>query len=216
MSKHGQPKFNIGDRVVTKEGTVTDVVKIYNLDGEWFYSLENHDDLYREKNLLYMQDYDKGVQKRENIHIEYKFHFGDIVRVRGYGQELFIIIGFRAEIWRYKDSAWEDIIYELSRVGDGQWLEAAEEELTYITNETNARKLLNAKKAQGSKGQLLISPPKTQSRKKEMTDVDELLDMYNDYQYLFRNFGELAYRRKMNEILKKLEALSQNPFKKES
>ena len=45
-------------------------------------------------------------------------------------------------------------------------------------------------------------------------DIDTLLDMYNDYQYLYLNFGEAGYKKKMKEILKKLEALSNHSFRK--
>jgi len=216
MSNNGQPKYKIGDQVVVKDGSIAEVEKIYHLEGTYYYLLNNFDNLYKEKNLLSVKEYEKLLQKRENIHIEYKFSFGDIVRVRGYGQDLFIVLGFRAEIWRYKDSAWEDIIYELSRISDGQWLEAAEEELTYITNETNARKLIKTNKDIDSKKQLLLPQTKNSQIKKETSDIDELLDMYNDYQYLFRNFGEISYKKKMKEILKKLEAISQNPFHKKN
>lgn len=217
MTKRGQPKFTLGDTVViAKDGITSTINKIVNHDGNWYYSLENNENLYAECNLLFQKEYEKSFQKRENINIEYKYHFGDIVRVKGYGQELFVIIGFRAEIWRYKESSWEDIIYELSRITDGQWLEAAEEELTYITNEDNAKKLINAKKQTAAKNQLLISPQKTQSRTKEISDIDSLLDMYNDYLFLYQNFGEAGYKKKMREILRKLEAIAQNPFRKET
>ena len=60
------------------------------------------------------------------------------VQVYGYGSDLFKVVGFRTEIWRYKEDAWEDIIYELSRIGDGQWLEASEDELILVADAENA------------------------------------------------------------------------------
>ena len=51
-------------------------------------------------------------------------------------------MGFRTEIWRYKEDAWEDIIYELSRIGDGQWLEASEDELILVADAENANAFL--------------------------------------------------------------------------
>lgn len=216
MSKHEQPKFCIGDRVViSHSGKSSEIMKIYQIGGEWFYQLKEHQDLYLEKNLQSLKEYKKSsTQKQENIQIDYRFQFGDIVRVRGYGQDLFVIIGFRAEIWRYKDSAWEDFIYECSRLHDGAWIEAGEEELTYITNEENAKKLLTAKKQTNQRKPLLMSPQKTANRKQEMENIDSLLDLYNDYQYLYLNFGEMGYQKKMKEILKKLEALSNHRFHK--
>lgn len=215
MSKHEQPKFHIGDRVaIDQNGLVSEIKKIYQIGGEWFYQVKDSHDLYFEKNLLAWKDHKKNIilQKQENVQIEYRFQFGDIVRVNGYGQDLFVIIGFRAEIWRYKDSAWEDFIYECSRLYDGAWVEAGEDELTYITNEENAKKLLNAKKQQGKKSPLLIASQKMQNRKQDMENIDSLLDLYNDYQYLYLNFGESGYQKKMKEILKKLEAMSKHRF----
>jgi hypothetical protein len=215
MTNSGQPKYCIGDQIVISEnGYVSEIVKIYQLGGEWYYQLKDRKNLYFEKNIMSLSEYEKFSHKSENIPIQYKFHFGDIVRVNGYGQDLFVIIGFRAEIWRYKDSAWEDVVYELSRINDGAWLEASEEELTYITSGENAKKLLAAKKQAGTKSKLLSAPQKELKGKKETADIDTLLDMYNDYKYLFLNFGESGYKKKMKEILKKLEALSNHPFQK--
>lgn len=221
MSKHEQPKFCLGDRViVVQNGIISEINKIYQISGEWFYQLKDSNNLYFEKNLMPWKGNKPNSigatpQKQENIHIDYRFQFGDIVRVKGYGQDLFVIIGFRAEIWRYKDSSWEDFIYECSRLSDGAWVEASEEELTYITNEENAKKLLNAKKQQlKQKNKLLAPTQKGTNRKQEIENIDSLLDLYNDYQYLYLNFGELGYQKKMKEILKKLEALSNHPFYK--
>lgn len=218
MAKSGQPKYSIGDQIVIVEnGIFSEIVKIYQLGGDWYYQLKDRKDLYYENNLMSKNDYEKIYTKKENVQIQYKFQFGDIVRVWGYGQDLFVIIGFRAEVWRYQDSAWEDIVYELARISDGAWLEATEEELTFITNEENAKKIINAKKSIPSKTPRLSPPPTKQKQKKlskDTVDVDTLLDMYNDFQYLYLNFGDPTYRKKMREIIKKLQALSNHPFQK--
>jgi len=211
-----KPRYSVGDVVVLeRDGTITIIQKIFQVDGEWYYKLKDYQDLISERSLAIKPKLEVA-KMRENVNIEYKFQFGDIVRVKGYGQDLFMVIGFRAEIWRYKESAWEDLIYELAKINDGQWLEASEDELTYITNEENAKKLMAMKKDPIDKNPLPLSSPKPQSRQKEIVDIDQLLDMYNDYQYLYLNFGEASYRKKMKEILKKLEAMSQNPFKKDN
>ena len=194
MTKNGQPKFNIGDQIVVLEsGFVSEVVKIYQLGGEWYYQLKDLKNLYYEKNLQTLSEFEKQNQKSEKIHVQYKFHFGDVVRVQSYGQDLFIVIGFRAEIWRYQDSAWEDIIYELSRLSDGAWLEAPEEELIYITSGENALKLINAKTSPTEI--IIVSSTKGNKGKKQALNIDTLLDMYNDYHYLYLNFGESSYKK---------------------
>ncbi|WAA13287.1 hypothetical protein [Fervidibacillus halotolerans] len=215
MTENGQPKFCIGDLVlIVHESTVGKIVKYYFINQKWYYSLEGRTELFLEDSLSPIRDNQMQHENRENILISYKFQLGDIVQVKGYGEDLFFIIGFRVEIWRYKDSAWEDIIYELSRIKDGQWLEASEEELTYITNEQNGKKLL-MQRYPSEKRQLLQPSKLTNQEKRKTTDIDELLDMYNDYQYLFLNFGEAKYKKKMKEILKKLEALAKSPFQKD-
>ncbi len=69
--------------------------------------------------------------KLEWIELNYNFTFGDLVQVTGYDKDVFRIVGFRTEVWRYKNDAWEDTIYELSRITDGEWLEADESDLTH-------------------------------------------------------------------------------------
>ena len=83
-------------------------------------------DFIKRSSLKLLSEYDGEIVEKEHIDIEYKFFIGDIVQVKGQGSDFFKIIGFRTEIWRYKEDAWEDIIYELSRIGDGEWMEAAE------------------------------------------------------------------------------------------
>lgn len=73
----------------------------------------------------------------EWIELNYNFTFGDLVQVTGYDKDVFRIVGFRTEVWRYKNDAWEDTIYELSRITDGEWLEADESDLTLLANAQN-------------------------------------------------------------------------------
>jgi hypothetical protein len=214
MGEERKPKYSIGERVyIEKEGRVAAVCARYLINNQWYYALESRNDLYSEKGLSKPGKDSGQGEIRENLVIEYKFQFGDIVKVKGYGQDLFTVIGFRAEIWRYQDSAWEDIIYELSRLRDGQWLEASEEEITFITNEERGKKFfLKKDKGYDSGAPFRIGAKKGEKTKKETADIDELLDIYNDYYYLYLNFGEASYKKKMNEIMKKLKALANHPF----
>lgn len=212
MGMEGKPKFLIGEPVIIeKTGTVSKIAKIHRVDGRWYYELIDQNELYLEKSLSSCVD-KKILFNREKVDIEYKFHFGDIVSVKGYPDELFVIIGFRAEIWRYKDSAWEDIIYELSHIQDGSWLEASQDELTFVAKD--AHQLVQLSKATYNKTKIQSS--KRNTKEKELINIDKLLDMYNDYRHLYEMFGEISYKRKMKEILIKLEALSQHPFPRDS
>jgi hypothetical protein len=69
------------------------------------------DGLYKESSLRLLSEYDGEIVEQEHIDIEYKFFIGDLVQVKGKGSDLYKIVGFRTEIWRYKDNAWEDILY---------------------------------------------------------------------------------------------------------
>ena len=115
MGKNKQPKFNIGDTVViTIYGTVGKITDVKLLDGAYVYEVNYSDGLYVEKILEHIDDYDGEILfEKEQINIEYKFLIGDLVQVDGYEYDYFKIVGYRTEIWRYKDNAWEDVIYEL-------------------------------------------------------------------------------------------------------
>src|SRR5213595_3906280 len=139
MEKRKKPKFKIGDTVViAMYGTVGKITDVKWLDGKYLYEVNNSEGLYVESGLQLLSEYKGKIVEQEQIDIEYKFFFGDLVQVSGYGSDLFKVVGFRTEIWRYKEDAWEDVVYELSRVRDGEWLEASEEELTLVADAESA------------------------------------------------------------------------------
>jgi hypothetical protein len=191
------------------------------LDGKYVYEVNKSDGLFVESGLQILSEYDGMVMEQEQIDIKYKFFFGDLVQVSGYGADLFKVVGFRTEIWRYKEDAWEDVIYELSRVNDGEWLEAGEEELTLVADAESADTFIQKLGLLYlvNKQEKAVSKPKLQSivrkaeyeeieRKKEMKQlIDELLDIYNDYQILFKLYHDQEYYQVMRVILRKLESL---------
>lgn len=229
MEKRKKPKFNIGDTVViTIFGTVGKVTDIKWLDGLHVYEINKSEGLYLETSLQMLSEYDGKLMEKEQIDIEYKYFFGDLVQVKGYGSDLFKVVGFRTEIWRYKEDAWEDVIYELSRIKDGEWLEAGEEELTLVADSESAdtfiQKLgllfsankevrpsvnLDKKSLQPRAGE------KEELRKinqRRMT-IDHLLDIYNDYRILYKWFNDDEYAHVMRVIIRKLSLLVNNDGK---
>jgi hypothetical protein len=229
MEKRKKPKFNIGDTVViTIYGTVGKVTDIKWLDGLHVYEINKSEGLYLETSLQMLSEYDGKLMEKEQIDIEYKYFFGDLVQVKGYGSDLFKVVGFRTEIWRYKEDAWEDVIYELSRIKDGEWLEAGEEELTLVADSESAdtfiQKLgllfsankevrpsvnLDKKSLQPRAGE------KEELRKinqRRMT-IDHLLDIYNDYRILYKWFNDDEYAHVMRVIIRKLSLLVNNDGK---
>ncbi|GKU80875.1 hypothetical protein [Niallia sp. NCCP-28] len=222
MSNRKKPKFKIGDTVViTIYGTVGKITDVKWLDDMHVYEVNKSEGLYLESSLQMLSEYEGELMESEKIDIEYRFFIGDLVKVKGYGSNLFKIVGFRTEIWRYKSDAWEDIIYELSRVSDGEWLEAGEEELTLVADAENAdtfiqklgllylmdkkKKPVDLKKTnssfRGTEKELL----ERIKEKKEL--IDGLLDIYNDYHSLFKMFHDREYEHVMKLTVRKLKML---------
>ncbi|MDR6998203.1 hypothetical protein [Neobacillus niacini] len=228
MEKRKKPKYKIGDTVViTMYGTVGKVTDIKWLDDRYVYEVNKSDGLFVESGLQLLSEYEGTVMEQEQIDIEYKFFFGDLVQVSGYGADLFKIVGFRTEIWRYKEDAWEDVIYELSRVSDGEWLEAGEEELTLVADAESADTfiqklgllyLINKQQKPDKTPKLPSTIRKAEyeeiERKKEKKElIDNLLDIFNDYRILYELFHDQEYHHVMRVILRKLESLVNNDGK---
>ncbi|MGJ7909533.1 hypothetical protein [Neobacillus sp. LXY-1] len=197
------------------------------LDGSYVYEVNKSHGLFVESALKPLSDYDGKVLEQEHIDIEYKFFIGDVVQVKGYEADLFKVVGFRTEIWRSKDDAWEDVIYELSRVHDGEWLEVGEDELTLIADAESADTfiqklgllyLVNKQEKNNSKSQIKNQVRQSEleeiTRKKEKKRlIDDLLDLYNDYRILYNLFHDQEYYQVMRVILKKLKAISKEDGK---
>ncbi|WML60074.1 hypothetical protein [Neobacillus sp. PS2-9] len=228
MAKRRKPKYKIGDTVViTIYGTVGRVTDVKWLDGKYVYEVNKSDGLFLESALQMLSEYDGSVVEQEQIDIEYKFFFGDLVQVSGYGADLFKVVGFRTEIWRYKEDAWEDVIYELSRVSDGEWLEAGEEELTLVADAESADTFIQklgllylvnkqdqAVKNTNLKNLIRKAEFEEIERKKEKKElIDNLLDIFNDYRILYELFHDQEYYQVMRVILRKLESLVNNDGK---
>ncbi|WLR56733.1 hypothetical protein LC048_07585 [Mesobacillus subterraneus] len=229
MEKRKKPKFNIGDTVViTIYGTVGKVTDVKWLDDLHVYEINKSEGLYLETSLQMLSEYDGKLLEKEQIDIEYKYFFGDLVQVKGYGSDLFKVVGFRTEIWRYKEDAWEDVIYELSRIKDGEWLEAGEEELTLVADSDSADTfiqklglLFSANKE--VKPSVNLEKKSNQPRAGEKEElrkihqkrltIDNLLDLYNDYRILYKWFNDEEYAHVMRVILRKLSMLANNDGK---
>ena len=211
MGRRRKAKFQINDTVVIMiYGTVGKITDVKWLDGTYVYEVNKSEGLYKESSLKLLSEYDGEIVEKEHIDIEYKFFIGDIVQVKGQGSDFFKIIGFRTEIWRYKEDAWEDIIYELARIGDGEWMEAAEHELILLADVENAEAfmqklgLLYLIKKQNSleANELALSLEKKEKNEKQDTQkredqINRLLDIYNDYRFLFEWFRDDEYLQVM-------------------
>lgn len=226
MAKRKKPKYTIGDKVVIiAYGTVGEITDIKWIDGKYIYEINTNEGLFIEERLQLLSEYEGNAVDKEHIDIEYQFFFGDIVQVKGYGTDLFKVVGFRTEIWRYQEDSWEDVIYELSRITDAEWLEAAEDELTLVAEAEHADTFIQnlgyLYMMDKEKSTLKLPEPKPtpkvdihvnekeiEQKQKEL--IDNLLDVYNDYQLLADMFEDPEYVKIQKGILRKLKRLFNN------
>jgi hypothetical protein len=218
MTNKNRPKFNIGDIVVIiMYGTVGTITKLHQVDDHFVYEVNHGDVLFFENALQLYSEYDGTIFETEKISIEVLYQIGDIVLVKGYGGSLFRIVGIRTEIWRYADDGWEEITYELTRMADGEWLEATEDEMSLMISNEEAETFIQ----QLHLNNMLINENKFNTSliaKQQHSDaldaknendnlnemIDELLDIYNDYKTLYLMFNDVEYKEMMNLILKSL------------
>ncbi|MGR5994591.1 hypothetical protein ACT7C9_16240 [Bacillus cereus] len=209
MARKKQPKYNVGDIVViTLYGTVGKITNMKVLDGVYVYEVNNHDGFYVEQTLRDVTEQDMKKGDTEWIELNYNFTFGDLVQVTGYDKDVFRIVGFRTEVWRYKNDAWEDTIYELSRITDGEWLEADESDLTLLANAQTANAILKKmKQDKAGMNKLDLGKLKSINNSKKVSVktnrqeiIDGLLDIYNDYQLLFDTFKDEEYKIVMDVV----------------
>ena len=229
MGERKKAKYNIGDTVViTIYGTVGKVTNVKWIDGMYVYEVNKNEGLYMESSLQLLSEFAGEVMEKEHIDIEYKFFFGDLVKVKGFDPDFFKILGFRTEIWRYKENAWEDVIYELSRVSDGEWLEAGEEELTFIADAESADAFIQKQGLLNllNHNEALSKPLKKKalsyrkvereilmSMKKKKQLIDGMLDLYNDYRLLYEMFQDDEYKQIMRVVLRNLKTVTNNDDK---
>lgn len=223
MGKSEKPKFKVGDIIViTCYGTVGTVTEIKKLGNQYFYEVNHNDILFAEKSLSFLKDYEKSAYETEKLELQYQYYFGDVVMVKGYGSQLFKVVGLRTEIWRYKEEAGEETIYELSRIKDGEWLEANEDELMLIADQEHADVFLQnltlrylVKKDKKSL-ELLNPMNKFHSsenehlriRKEKQEIIDGLLDVFNDYKLLYDTFEDEEYKMVMELVIRNLQKIT--------
>jgi hypothetical protein len=225
--KKKDPRFKIGDIVViTQFGTVGTITEIEQVDNDYMYKVNHGHQFYLESCLDSISTYQGGEIEIEQLEVQFQFYFGDLVFVKGYGEAIFKIVGIRTEIWRYKEGSFEEIIYELSRLSDGEWLEAAEEELILIADSENAEiflqkltlyYLVKKEKKSMELHAIMDMSKKTEKElikfKKEKEEIiDGLLDVYNDYKNLYEVFGDDKYKKVMELALKNLDKYIQNHY----
>ncbi|MFS3943015.1 hypothetical protein ACL9SS_16350 [Bacillus subtilis] len=221
--KQNKPKFQVGDIVVViMYGTVGTITKVHQIDKHYLYEVNHNEVLYFESSIQLYKDYEGVIVDMEKLDIEYEFLIGDVVYVKDYGKELFRIIGHRTEIWRYLEDGWEDIIYELTRLKDGEWLETEEEDLTLVLRKYEMDQFVHqllfvhyVGETGHEIGEDIASSALLQFEGGDedqdtlhilaVSIVDELLDIYNDYKILYEMFKDEEYKDMMMFVLESLK-----------
>jgi hypothetical protein len=225
MGRRRKSKFEVGETVVIAiHGTVGKVTKIQWLDGTYVYEVNHSEELYKEDSLLLLSEFKGEILEKEHIDIEYKFIIGDIVQIKDEKNHFYKIIGFRTEIWRYKDRSWEDVIYELARIGDGEWMEASEPNLILLADVDHAEAFMQKLGLLyfiKNHGQEVKELPLTMNKKdsgdhvdhKQKDRINRLLDIYNDYQILYEWFKDEEYVQVMKAAILELKNITKNDNK---
>ncbi|WP_232515526.1 hypothetical protein [Aeribacillus pallidus] len=202
-------------------GTLGTITNIHTMDEEFLYEINYSEILYFEHSLQFLSEYDGTVFESETVEVELMFGIGDLVYVKGYGDEIFKIVGYRTELWRYKDDAWEEVIYELVRVRDGEWMESSADELKLAVSKKEADQHLQnihiIRHIAGMDAQKNASAPMNSQKNEKKTKpmqqeiIDSLLDLYNDYKGLYDLFGDKKYKEMMDVVIQYLKKMSRLP-----
>ena len=216
MGKRNKPKFAVGDSVVILvNGIVGIVTEVKEFNHSFLYEIQGAEGVYTESALIHLQEFEGLLFDAEQINIDYKYFFGDLVQVKGYGKDIFKVIGFRTEIWRYQEESWEDVIYELSRIDDEEWLECSEDDLNFLADARDAEEFLvkyqegqrHSQKGKRKRKESLELPSASGTDEERQSMINHLLDIYNDYRILKEFFGDESYEKVMKTAIKKLKKL---------
>jgi hypothetical protein len=128
-----------------------------------------------------------------------QYNFGDLVKVNGYWPRIFQVDGKRTELWQYPDEEWTDVVYELYDVANNDWIEAIDEDLTFVADAAQADEYLRANPAPmtksttmdlshiwpGMKSTVIVqqapAKPTRDEKAERAAKIDELLDQRNWY-----------------------------------
>lgn len=162
------------------------------------------------------------------------FH-GDLVTVEGYGANVYEVDGYRMETYFYPEEVYSDVVYELTEITTGQWLEADVTDLTLLAPADQADEYLaaNPPPAAGtyytlSEGAIEMSKKeerqptarelsskeaaeRKKARKERAAKIDELLDEMNDLRILTDMYGDKGgdYAERTAEIKAELKILTE-------
>jgi hypothetical protein len=156
------------------------------------------------------------------------FQFGDLVRVDGYGDRVFEVLGYRIESHYYPQQPYyTEVVFDLLDVHTNEYLEADENDLTLVCREAEAEQYIAKMPLPQSQAQVILylaepsataeqtqrklTPREESSREAELRKelrklkaeiIDDLLDRIRDYRRLYAMFGDEEF----NDVVFALEA----------
>lgn len=218
MSNERVPKFQIGDEVqIELLNSVGKITNIIHLPSNFIYEINKNDGFFFEESLQSLDE--KSNLKKESLILSFRYDFDDFVKVNGYGEDIYKIVGKRLEVWRYKSDTWEDVIYELSRITDGEWLESNESDIIHMDWSKEELQFLKKKKQNlwknkwtqldNEKLKAIQGHKKMGFHSNHKNMIDELLDLYNDYSYMYHTFNDPQYKIVVELIQERLLKLNQ-------
>lgn len=131
-------------------------------------------------------------KKRYGENFERSFNIGDLVRVAGYDDDVFQIEGYVYSEYYFIDEEWTELVYELARITDGQWVDAEEEDMSLVAPADQAEDYLRKMER------------KSRQKRVEGSKIDDLLTKLNDYKVLYEHFGDDEYKTEIERIKTKL------------
>ncbi|MED4970136.1 hypothetical protein [Parageobacillus toebii] len=208
MSGAKRPKFSIGDIVVnTLYGTVGTITNIQQIDDAFLYEINHSRSLFMEHALVLLSEFTGDLWITQEIEVELPFFLGEIVRVHDYGDDLFKVIGVRTEIYRYQEEGWEEIVYELKRLIDGWEIEVNMEDVVPLADDEESSVIILQDIVLSAPIKAYVLPSPSEETTPSQS-IDELLDMYNDYKYLYEWFGDEQYKQMMETVVKRLRIVA--------
>lgn len=165
------------------------------------------------------------------------FNFFDLVRADGLWPRVFRVEGYHIDNWRYPNEQWTDMVYELTDVYSGEFLEADVEDLTLVETADKAEEYLRNNPAPAQPKHFAIdvshlikgaetvakeerkptareisgqiADERKAARKAKAEQIDRLLDQMNDYKRLVAEFGDEEYKARVEYITLKLAELTE-------
>jgi hypothetical protein len=166
---------------------------------------------------------------------KFPFHFGDLVKVAGYGDRLFIVESFREEFNYYPNETWSELIVDLTDAINGDWLEADVDECMLVADAGQADEYMRHLDISDYPPPLFeyeggitvvfhsderpLTPreksakeaeERKRARKERAEKIDGLLDAINDYKRLHETFGDEEYAEKIDTLKAELADLTKD------